>query len=103
MTMMKTKHLLISLLMLLGSVGVWADEAENIVIQNVSDNVYQFEMPEGNVQLTITYSDGGTAVVSVADGEVKQVVWYDAAGRRLPSPPNKAGVYIKNGKLTVVK
>jgi hypothetical protein len=89
--------------MLLGSVGVWADEAENIVIQNVSDNVYQFEMPEGNVQLTITYNDGGTAVVSVADGEVKQVVWYDAAGRRLPSAPNKAGVYIKNGKLTVVK
>ena len=100
---MKTKHLLISLLMLLGSVGVWADEAENIVIKNVSDNVYQFEMPEGNVQLTITYNDGGTAVVSVVDGEVKQVVWYDAAGRRLPSPPNKAGVYIKNGKLTVVK
>jgi hypothetical protein len=31
------------------------------------------------------------------------VEWYDISGRKLPSEPKKTGVYIKNGKVVIVK
>lgn len=39
-------------------------------------------------------------VVAVSDGSK---TWYDITGRRLLSKPTRPGVYIHNGKMTVVK
>jgi hypothetical protein len=44
-----------------------------------------------------------TAIRQVTSGEQKAERWYTLDGRRLPSPPVRKGIYIKNGEKIVVK
>jgi hypothetical protein len=51
--------------------------------------------------------DDPTGINVVESGKLKVEssadAWYDLQGRRLSSKPSRAGVYIKNGKLIVIK
>lgn len=44
-----------------------------------------------------------TAIRQVTSGEQKAESWYTLDGRRLPFPPVRKGIYIKNGEKIVVK
>ena len=45
----------------------------------------------------------GTGVEEVRSEEVKSEKWYTLDGRRLSGKPSRAGVYIYNGKMCVIK
>ena len=56
----------------------------------------------------INYGDGTTDIISIRDGITEKVSsardgWYDLQGRRLNSTPQRKGIYIHNGKKTVIK
>ena len=64
-------------------------------------NEWSFQMPEYDVELQVVYDDQTTAIVSIKDGEVKNVTYYDLQGRRIEKPTK--GIYIVNGKKVVKK
>lgn len=56
----------------------------------------------------INYGDGTTDIISLRDGITEKVSsardgWYDLQGRRLNGTPQRKGIYIHNGKETVIK
>ncbi len=56
----------------------------------------------------INYGDGTTDIISLRDGITEKVSsardgWYDLQGRRLNGTPQRKGIYIHNGKKTVIK
>ena len=56
----------------------------------------------------INYGDGTTDIISLRDGITEQISsarqgWYDLQGRRLNGTPQRKGIYIHNGKKTVIK
>lgn len=99
---MKKNILLFLALFLMTAIGARADGNE-LEITKVNETTWEFTMPDKAIDLQLTFTDGSTAVVSVNNGEVKKVEWYDISGRKLPSEPKKTGVYIKNGKVVIVK
>ena len=64
-------------------------------------NEWTFQMPEYDVELQVVYDDQTTAIVSIKDGEVKNVTYYDLQGRHVEKPTK--GIYIVNGKKVVKK
>ena len=64
-------------------------------------NEWTFQMPGYDVELQVVYDDQTTAIVSIKDGEVKNVTYYDLQGRRVEKPTK--GIYIVNGKKVVKK
>ncbi len=64
-------------------------------------NEWTFQMPGYDVELQVVYDDQTTAIVSIKDGEVKNVTYYDLQGRRIEKPTK--GIYIVNGKKVVKK
>ena len=97
------KHLLLFIaLFLMVATGARADD-KSINTTSGGSNEWTFTMPEKDVVLAITYTDGTTAVIEIKDKKVKKVTWYDLSGRKLPAEPKKSGIYIKDGKAVVVK
>lgn len=64
-------------------------------------NEWTFQMPGYDVELQVVYDDQTTAIVSIKDGEVKNVTYYDLQGRHIEKPTK--GIYIVNGKKVVKK
>ena len=91
------KHLLLLIaLFLMIAIDARADD-KSINTTSVGSNEWTFTMPEKDVVLAITYTDGTTAIVEI------KVTWYDVSGHKLPAEPKKSGIYIKDGKAVVVK
>ncbi|MBR4591026.1 MAG: hypothetical protein IKO36_10260 [Bacteroidaceae bacterium] len=99
---MKTKLLTLLALLFIVTVSARADE-NNLEITKINNTTWQFQMPEKDVELTVKFDDGTTAIVSIKEKAVKIVKWYDLNGRPLRSEPTKTGVYIQNGKIVVIK
>ena len=76
-----------------------APEFENIVIQSDQNGEYfgtcRFEGTFA--PFSITQENITEKVSSARDG------WYDLQGRRLNGTPQRKGIYIHNGKKTVIK
>ena len=97
------KHLLLLIaLFLMIAIDARADD-KSINTTSVGSNEWTFTMPEKDVVLAITYTDGTTAIVEIKDKKVKKVTWYDLSGRRLQEKPANKGIYIVNGKKVVIK
>lgn len=64
-------------------------------------NQWTFTMPDYDCELQIAYDDETTAIVSIEQGEVKDVKFYDLQGRRVEKPAK--GVFIVNGKKVLMK
>ena len=64
-------------------------------------NEWTFQMPQYDAELQVVYDDQTTAIVSIKDGEVKNVTYYDLQGRRIEKPTK--GIFIVNGKKVVKK
>ena len=64
-------------------------------------NEWTFQMPGYDVELQVVYDDQTTAIVSIKDGEVKNVTYYDLQGRRIEKPTK--GIFIVNGNKVVKK
>ena len=98
--MKKIKTLLTAMLLVTATVAM-ADNS--IDIKQNADGSIEFVMPQGNVELTLTLNDATSVKVVIEKGEVKSTTWYDLQGRKLPATPSKTGVYIKDGKVVIVK
>ena len=59
------------------------------------------EMPSFDIELEVEYEDETTAIISIKNGQVDSVTYYDLQGRRVAQPTK--GVFIVNGKKVVVK
>ena len=58
-------------------------------------------MPAFDVELEVEYDDGSTAVISIKDGKVDNVTYYDLSGRKVAKPTK--GLFIVNGKKVMIK
>lgn len=63
--------------------------------------------PAATRSLTIDGGDGTTGINSIENGKLNiendSDAWYDMSGRRLQGKPTRKGLYIRNGKKTVIK
>lgn len=59
------------------------------------------EMPAFDIELEVEYEDETTAIISIKNGQVDSVTYYDLQGRRVAQPTK--GLFIVNGKKVVVK
>ena len=57
-------------------------------------------MPAFDVELEVEYDDGSTAVISIKDGKVDNVTYYDLSGRKVAKPTK--GLFIVNGKKVIM-
>jgi hypothetical protein len=99
-TMKKIKTLVTALL-LTTAMGAMADN--DIVVTQNADGSIEFVMPQGKVELDLAIDDATSVKVVIENGEVKSTTWYDLQGRPLPAAPNQAGIYVKDGKVVIVK
>ena len=54
----------------------------------------------------LNFDDDTTSVIAIENGRLvveDGTEWYDLSGRRLNGRPLKSGMYIHNGKATVIK
>ena len=58
-------------------------------------------MPNFDIELEIEYEDTTTAIISIKNGQVDSVTYYDLQGRRVAQPTK--GLFIVNGKKVVIK
>ena len=58
-------------------------------------------MPAFDIDLQVSYDDETTAIISITDGKVDRVTYYDLSGRRVPKPTR--GLFIVGGKKVVIK
>lgn len=58
-------------------------------------------MPAFDIELQVSYDDETTAMISITDGKVDHVTYYDLQGCRVPKPTR--GVFIIGGKKVVIK
>ena len=58
-------------------------------------------MPSFDIELEIEYEDTTTAIISIKNGQVDSVTYYDLQGRRVAQPTK--GLFIVNGKKVVIK
>ncbi len=98
---MKKMKTLVTALLLATAMSAMADNSINIK-QN-ADGSIEFVMPQGNVELNLTMNDDTSVKMVIENGEVKSTTWYDLQGRKLPAAPSQTGVYIKEGKVIVVR
>ena len=61
-------------------------------------------LPADNIVMTFSMNHGPTGIGMMSDGRGKMSdAWYDLQGRKLNFKPTQKGVYIKNGKIRVIK
>jgi len=56
--------------------------------------------------INVDYGDGTTAIIGIHDDSATGTMregWYTLDGRRLPSAPTKAGLYINNGQKVTIQ
>ena len=119
---MKKKVISMLALMITISTSAWAQK--EVKLTQTAKN--QWELPaglKGNVVIKVEYEDGTVETVATrgsatginaakTDNRKTDTPWYsldgtehyfDLYGRPLNGKPNKAGVYVKNGKKVVIK
>ena len=75
---------------------------EGVELTMNSDGTWTItSMPAFDVELEVEYDDGSTAVISIKDGKVDNVTYYDLSGRKVAKPTK--GLFIVNGKKVVIK
>ena len=76
--------------------------ADGIELTKTADGTWTLaEMPGFDIELEIEYEDETTAIISIKNGQVDSVTYYDLQGRRVAQPTK--GLFIVNGKKVVVK
>ena len=121
---MKKKVFSMLALLAVATTGAWAQATdEEVAVTKSADNQWTLTMPEGNVVIKVEYEDGTVETVATrgsatginaakTDNRKTDTPWYsldgtehyfDLYGRPLNGKPNKAGVYVKNGKKVVIK
>jgi hypothetical protein len=100
---MKARRLLLSALLSLTLFAGARADTKDVVLTPDGENAWTFTMPDKEVELTLVFTDGSSAVINVKDSKVMDVKWYDINGRKLPAEPQKTGVYIHDGKVVIVK
>ena len=58
-------------------------------------------MPACDVELVVEYDNDTTAIISIKDGKVDNVTYYDLQGRRVTKPTK--GLFIVGGRKVIVK
>ena len=119
---MKKKVISMLALMITISTSAWAQK--EVKLTQTAEN--RWELPaglKGNVVIKVEYEDGTVETVATrgsatginaakTDNRKTDTPWYsldgtehyfDLYGRPLNGKPNKAGVYVKNGKEVVIK
>ena len=119
---MKKKVISMLALMITISTSAWAQK--EVKLTQTAEN--RWELPaglRGNVVIKVEYEDGTVETVATrgsatginaakTDNRKTDTPWYsldgtehyfDLYGRPLNGKPNKAGVYVKNGKEVVIK
>ena len=119
---MKKKVISMLALMITISTSAWAQK--EVKLTQTAEN--RWELPaglKGNVVIKVEYEDGTVETVATrgsatginaakTDNRKTDTPWYsldgteryfDLYGRPLNGKPNKAGVYVKNGKKVVIK
>lgn len=71
------------------------------VTWNAETKTASFTMPDYDVELEVEYEDNTTAIISIKNGQVDSVTYYDLQGRRVAQPTK--GLYIVNGKKVIIK
>lgn len=89
-----------------GSSFVWARSGDIPNYKCYLDLGNNPALSRGVLDIIIGGGDGTTGIseeLIVNSEENDSDVWYDMSGRRLDGKPSRKGLYIKNGKKTVVK
>lgn len=71
--------------------STYADERSTYIvgvelIDNGDGTWTLVKMPNFDIELVVEYDDGTTAIISIKDGKVDSISFYDFIGRKVPSP-----------------
>lgn len=76
--------------------------SEGVELTDNGDGTWTLSsMPAFDIELQVSYDDETTAIISITDGKVDRVTYYDLQGRRVRKPTR--GVFIIGGKKVVIK